>query len=220
MDSIAPTLGLLGLGSRSTLFYLAELNRCYNQQKGGYSTCPLVLVNSDFDRINPYLPDQFDRLNPVLNEYLQAILSRGVDHIVIPNITLHECYDRSYTNIAVIHAVNLTLQQLQINNCQKVVLFGSDYTMQSTYLSDQFARAGIERVLPDVHDQSVIDGLRKRVYAEQESLDDIAVFNQLVKKYRMTAPVVIACTELSIALNYELNNVYDMARIQIKQAII
>ena len=53
------TLSILGLGSRSTLFYLAELNTLYLQKKGGYSTCPFTLLNTNFDEINSYTLDLY-----------------------------------------------------------------------------------------------------------------------------------------------------------------
>ena len=51
------TLGILGLGSRTTQFYIQELNRMFQAKKGGYSTCPFILLNTDFHKINTFLPE-------------------------------------------------------------------------------------------------------------------------------------------------------------------
>ena len=52
-------LVVIGLGSRSTAFYLQALNKEYNAKFGGYSTCPLVLYNVNFHAINTLLPRRF-----------------------------------------------------------------------------------------------------------------------------------------------------------------
>lgn len=51
-------LGILGLGSKSTLYYVEQLNTLYNRSFGGFSTCPFMMVNANFNDINPYLPDK------------------------------------------------------------------------------------------------------------------------------------------------------------------
>ncbi|MGO4818325.1 hypothetical protein [Flavobacterium sp. W22_SRS_FP1] len=71
MDKIK--LGILGLGSRSTTFYINELNKLYNQEKGGFSTCPFTLLNYNFDAINSLLPDASDSLDAIVQDYITEL---------------------------------------------------------------------------------------------------------------------------------------------------
>jgi aspartate racemase len=223
-NTATSSLGVLGLGSRSTLFYIEQLNAGHNKIYGGAGPCPLQLLNSNFDEINRYLPDQWLYLEPVLTKYLHALSDLSVAQIIIPNITLHECYDRLHNDPAIsalniIHPVSSTIRQLQNANCQKVVLFGSLYSMQSPALHKQFSDCKIDIIRPQANDMLAIDNLRQLIYAHKETLQDVEQFNTLLTHYRAQAPVVIACTELSIALRNTSADIYDMARIQINQAL-
>jgi aspartate racemase len=73
------TIGLLGLGSYSTTFYLSKLNELYHQQYGGYSTWPFRMLNANFNDINPFLPNQFETLKPIIGQYLDSLIKLEVD---------------------------------------------------------------------------------------------------------------------------------------------
>ncbi len=226
-----PSLGILGLGSRSTTFYIELLNEYYNHEVGGYSTCPLLMVNSNFDEINPYLPNHYDKLEPALTFYLNQCEKLSIEQLIIPNITLHECYDRLFAknnapDIEIIHPVKATTEELKKDDHQKITLIGSYYTMQSLHLISQFTDHHISVDIPEEINE--IDKIRQLVYNNQASSDDIQRFNALVKHYLGKGPVVIACTELSIAIDSALaqqpidtsnKHLYDMARIQAMSAL-
>ncbi|MFT5118149.1 MAG: aspartate racemase [Kiritimatiellia bacterium] len=221
-------IGLLGLGSRSTVFYLEQFNTAYNTRMGGYSTCPLVLLNSDFNEFNPYLPDQFSILVPALKKYLNALSDLAVRKIIIPNITLHECYDHinkdlSINASSIVHPVTETIKKLQDDGHTQVVIFGSRYSINSTTLHDTFSSAGITLIIPHIDDIDNLEHLRQLVYTHQESAEDIKSFHQLIKQYQVQAPIVIACTELSVVLPPAATiltpYLYDMANIQIEHGL-
>jgi len=246
-------LGLLGLGHRSTLFYIDQINHHYtsSQEEGkdDYNTCPFLLLNSNFNDFNPYLPNQFSILEVTLSNYIEQCFSLPINRLIIPNITLHECYDRLLTikktkkergkeqnKEKVIHPVILTIEKLQIEHCQKVVILGSYYTMYSEALQQQFKQAGIDFIIPSKEDAVMIDELRKSIFDHQESSTQLEKFYDLLEKYSKEAAVVIACTEISIALslvsnkfpsktpsntanNERLTTIYDMTDIQIKTAL-
>jgi len=213
-----PRLGLLGLGSRSTIFYLKQLNKHYNTAFGADNTCPLLLLNANFEELNPYLPNQFERLEPTLLKYLNSINTLPIEQLMIPNITLHESYDRLKLHNAfgykVIHPVKSTLNQLQQDGQQDAFLFGSNYSMNSTAINKQFNHAGINLLQPNQHDMVTIDNIRQLVYANKETPKDTQQFNALIERYKASYPVVVACTELSIAIKVNTTNIYDMAMIQ------
>ena len=213
-------LGILGLGSRSTLFYLEQLNKQYHAVKGDYHTCPSITYSVDFNTINPFLPNQFETLKPVIDNSLKALFSHDVDHCIVPNITLHETTDQLLLTTPILHPVALSIKHLKSINTSKVMLFGSLYTMTSTYLSDLFKAEQISVVLPEKEDQISIDNCRKKLYNYSETETDFIDYKNLITKYSQDHVVLIACTELSLwSPHLENSKVVDMALLQIQEAI-
>jgi aspartate racemase len=214
----APSLAVLGLGSRSTLYYINQLNQLFQKKYGGYSTCPFTLLNTNFNLINPYLPNNFSKLIPQLSMYLNNIEKLDLSHLIIPNITLHECVDQINTNVTIIHPIHETAQKLHQNNQSNVLLIGSRHSMNSTYIRTVFNQNNILITIPNTEEISFIDELRVSIYNRTEKIDEIHAFQSLVSSYAKNMPVVIACTELSIP-EQNTHNLYDMVDIQIENAL-
>ena len=213
-------LGILGLGSRSTLFYLEQLNTSYNQHFGAYSTCPYTLVNTDFNEINPFLPNQFEQLEPILLKYVKSISKKDtLDTLLIPNISLHETYYRLNMNLPIIDPVLLALEKLRKMNAKQVVIIGSSYTMYHPFFKNQFAEHHIEIIPASEEHMVLLDQLRIKIYESKETEEDLENYKNSVTHYAKETPVIIACTELSIPIDFSNNNIIDMARLQITTVI-
>lgn len=212
-------LAVLGLGSRSTLFYLSELNRAYQNKNGGYSTYPLWLLNTDFNSINSLLPNPSEALDYVVSDYIKKIKQLEVDSILIPNITLHETIDRLNINKNIVHPIHLSISKIKANLCKEVVLFGSLFSMKSNYISQHFNAAGIAIISPSESDMQLIDTVRKEIYNQTETKDLIESYHQVIAKYNSMMPVILACTELSILKPKDRNNLIDMVDLQVEHAV-
>jgi len=213
------SLGILGLGSRSTLFYIKELNRLYHNKKSGYSTCPFKLWNANFDVLNNLLPQPSNKLTALIDNYLAELQHLKVDAILIPNITLHETIDKLSIIPKIIHPVHLTIAKLKEDGFNEIVLMGSLHTMESNYLKAVFNKESIAVVLPDAEERLVIEGVRKHIYWETESEELLKQYANVIKKYSTNYAVVLACTELSVGWDTLGGNVFDMSRIQIATAV-
>lgn len=217
------SIGLLGLGSYSTLFYLERLNALYNQRKGGYSTCPLVMWNVDFDSINPYLPNDFEKLQSPLEIHLSALQYMGVSAIVVPNITVHEAIEwlPSYQSspYPLVHPVDVIVECLQNDQQSEAYIFGSRYSMEANYLRERFQAAGVSLYQPEEADKAFLDSLRQSIYQGTQTEQALARYQQLIQQYSQERPVVIACTELSVHLKEGRDKVYDMVGEQIVKAL-
>jgi len=212
------SLGILGLGSRSTIFYIKELNRLYHQKKGGYSTCPFKLWNVNFDGLNNLLPETSEKLETLVRKYLLELQELNVDAILIPNITLHETIDKLVDNQKIIHPVHLTAEMIKEQGVKEIVLFGSLYMMESDYLKTAF-NENIRVILPSKEERLFIDTVRKHIYWEIETKELIKKYTDLIEKYTTNYGVVLACTELSVGWGGANNKVFDMSRIQIEKAV-
>ena len=208
--------GILGLGNASTLFYLNAINTSFQKRNGGYSTCPFILYQVDFDEINPYLPHKFQILIPKVQKYFAEIKKIGIKTVLIPNITLHETADQIETDIHIIHAIDLTLKKLQQRKISRIVLFGTVFTMNSAYMRRKFAEKHIQLIPMSFEHKLVVDNFRKKVYDRKETTHDVLEFQNLSYLYSQQEIVVLACTELSIH-NIENENIFDMVQIQIDE---
>ncbi|MBJ2175165.1 aspartate/glutamate racemase family protein [Aureibaculum sp. A20] len=213
------TLGILGLGSRSTSFYISQLNIFYNLKKGGYSTCPFVLLNTDFNTINTLLPYTSDALDTSVKQYITQLEQLNVEHLLIPNITLHETIDRLKITKNILHPIHLTISKLKKNKWDSIVLFGSIFSMKASYIKDHFKANGIEVLQPSEKDMLFIDEVRKEVYSEKETDNLIKKFHLIIKKYSENNPVVLGCTELSVLRPIGNEKLIDMAQVQMEEAV-
>lgn len=211
-------LAILGLGSQTTTFYISELNRLYQEEKGGFSTCPFVMLNTNFDEINSLLPNVSNPLKTIVQNYIHQIETYKSDYVLIPNITLHQTIDCLTISPKIIHPIQLCMTQLKQNNITKTTLFGTKYTMHSAYILDCFSQQNIAVEIPKKEDFNFIENFRNKVYNQEETPDLIAHYQEIVKTHTSQNPVVLACTELSIH-NKIKQNVYDIVGIQIKEAI-
>lgn len=212
------TLGVLGLGSQTTAFYLKELNRVFNEQKGGYSTCPLLLFNLNFDAINSLLPHVSEELSGIVQTSIADVENNHVEHLLIPNITLHETIDQLKINTSILHPIDLCISKIKKEGWKQVVLFGSMHSMNSDYIRSHFKENDIKTVLPTEEDMLFLDQLRKNVYNAEQTEKQLNEYYLLVKKYAAQNPVVVACTELSI-VKPNHKKLVDMAQLQIEAAV-
>ncbi|MFK8038999.1 MAG: aspartate/glutamate racemase family protein [Crocinitomicaceae bacterium] len=214
-------LGLLGLGSYTTTFYIKELNRLFQTKNKGFSTLPFKMLNTDFNKINPFLPDNFDKLTPVIAHYIMQLNSLDVDQIIVPNITLHQTIDQANLPIDVInkliHPADISVAELKRFGVRKAVVFGSKYTMNSEYVSNKFKIAGIDIIKPRLQDAEKIDLIRKRVYDDGKTNLLLNQIQQIADGYSDT-PILLACTELSL-LKSAIPQSFDMVQLQIQTAI-
>jgi len=213
------SLGILGLGSRSTAFYLSELNRLYNKTHGGYSTCPLFLINTNFNSINTLLPKPSTTLDLMVKQYLNTFETLNTTQLLIPNITLHETIDRLSISQNIIHPIHLSISKIKQNQWPTIVLFGSLYSMQSEYLLKHFKANNIDVITPTPTDMERIDAIRTHIYNETETEALLTSYHALIAKYSKDYPVVLACTELSILKPKKNPRLLDMAQVQIEAAI-
>ena len=207
-------LGLLGLGKISTMFYINELEKVIDSKNKS-----LKVYKTNFDEINNLLPHPSEKLKEIVSKNINSLLNLDVNTLLIPNITLHQTINNLKIEVNVIHPLRETVVRLKKENYTEVVLLGSIYTMQSDYIKKYFSENGINIKTPLKNEQIFIDDLRKKVFLQTEDAALIEDYNLIIKKYAQNNAVVIACTELSVASQISNGKIFDMARIQIKEAL-
>lgn len=212
-------VGILGLGVRSTNFYANQLHQKMHNYYGDYHTFPFLNYQIDFNRLNPYLPNNFEKLIPNVNIILKEIEKFKVQHWLVPNITLHETLDKVNHNVSLIHPVELAIKNCIENKITSVVILGTNYTMQSEFLSFNFKYAKIEVKSISNNDKELVNNLRIKIYNSEESSLDMENYKNLISKYSLDSHIIIACTELSLLTsNLKNKKILDLAQLQINEA--
>lgn len=214
-------LGVFGLGSFSTMYYLEQLNAKYHAKFGGYSTCPFLLINANFNEINPHLPDKFAEVEKAVLPYLQQCSELKISHLLVPNITLHQTLDlifaKHHFDFSLIHPLVLAVETLQKNQIKEVAILGTNYTMNGAYIQNFLAEMGISRSLAAKPFHTEIDALRTAVY--QGNLEKSHIHQDL-KIVAENTTLLVACTELSVYFaKHPLPNLVDMAGLQLDFAV-
>lgn len=212
-------VGMLGLGNYSTLHYIDLLNRRFQQKNDEYSTFPFLLYNTDFQNLNPFLPNQFDELIPKVRHYIESIKALNINYLIVPNITLHETLDQLDLEIEIAHPLHLAIAKIKESKSQKACVFGTQYTMNSSYIKSTFKDNGIEIISPSNEDQLAIDAFRVKQYLGTSTPAEIQHFNILKFTYSTEFPVLIACTELAVGVKENEDNIVDMAMLQVEETI-
>lgn len=194
------TLGILGLGNFSTLHFVEKINIGYNNKHCGYSTCPFVMLNANFNDINPFLPDNYTALETIVNGYLNKLNALGCDCIAIPNITLNKCIDvieiDNNIRMKIINPLSLLKDKMADFQSKNYVVFGTKHSMQLNYFSDY--TNGVNQLETTKVIFNSIEHLRQITYLNGENKDAMSILENHIKFYKNKATIIIACTELSV----------------------
>lgn len=215
-------LGILGLGNRSTLFYLNQINKNYNSLNGGYSTCPYLLLNTNFDCINPYLPNQFEKLIPIVKSYIQKLVNIGAKNILIPNITLHETIDKitEFNKDLFVHPITILSNELKKEKLKKsIILLGTLHTMNNSYFINHINKEGYQTTSLNSNDSQFIDEFRTSIYNDNETDVSKLEFDLLIDRLSLNNIIIVACTELSIYFNSSNKNVINLPLLQVNEFV-
>lgn len=212
-------IGILGLGIESTSFYTSYLQQKYYEKYGDYHTCPYLKYQFDFDELNQFLPDSFKVLVPKLQEIVNQLKVLPPKKWIIPNITLHETFDRLSHKIEIYHPLQIALRYCQLKNVKRIVVFGTKYTMNNPYLKSFFQKVNIEVISPNEIDCDFIDTLRKKVYKKTNNEQDLKNYYSIIQKYCTQNYILVSCTELSL-LTPKINTdkIIDLAILQLDEA--
>lgn len=214
-------LGILGLGNYSTLHYISRLNEEYNKIHGGYSTCPFIMKNSDFNQINNLLPNQFQKLIPLVKREIEEVYELGVSHVLVPNMTIHETIDQIDFSKEIISSLIHPLMNLdeRVQNHAKegVIVLGTLYTMNSDYISRAIS-TNIKSLTQK--ESNAIDDLRKDVYVNGVEDIHVKILSKIISQKSLYT-IVLACTELSIVYSKmdKYENVIDLLEDQVQLAL-
>ncbi len=223
------TIGLLGgMSWESTANYYRTINQQVKQQLGGLHSAKIVLYSVDFDQIEQ-LQHQGDwqATAVLLADAAQALQRAGAQSIVICTNTMHKVEPQiaQSLSIPVLHIADATAARLIEDNCRKVGLLGTRFTMEQDFYKGRLTeKHGLEVVVPEPDDQQVIhDIIYNELCVGQVKSDSrnqyLAIIDKLAEQG--VEAVILGCTEIALLVSQQDTKMplYDTTEIHAKYSV-
>lgn len=212
------SIGILGLGHYATSWYFGEFNRRFNLNHGDFSTCPLILYNINFQRINPHLPSNFEHLTPEIRAIEKEIQPLNRGFWLIPNITFHEALEKAKCTLPFANPLDLAGKKMQKLGIKSATILGTRFSMDSPYFTKKLFKYGVKISPPNTSNFNWIDKYRTAIYEGENTAEQDNQYRTILSETVKKGTVIIACTELS-TIPTDLENVFDLAQLHIEHAL-
>jgi aspartate racemase len=200
------TIGLIGgMSWESSLEYYRIINESTKQKLGGFHSSKCILYSVDFEEIERLQHQgKWDELTEIMVRAAQSLERAGADLVVICTNTMHKMADdvQACINIPLLHIVDATAKEIQLQNLQTVGLLGTKFTMEQDFyrgrLSEKF---GLKVLIPDCDEREIVhriiyDELCLGQIKESGRAEFIRIINNLVQ--RGAEGIVLGCTEIPL----------------------
>lgn len=218
------TIGILGgMGPGATAnFYQKIIDICQEKHN--------AIQDTDYPKMVIYSLhlEGFDESGIIDNELVLKQLKEGInilnnsncDFIVIPCNTVHLFINelREYSKVPILSIIEETVKLLK-SETSVVGLLGSETTMQSNLYQPFLKDSNIGSVELNFEDQKVITSLILDVMQGNIETQNKAKVLEIIKKMEQVDAVILACTELPLAINKSDKKIYDTLQILAEAAV-
>lgn len=224
------TVGIIGgIAPESTIQYYRLIIKFYREQKNDGSYPPILINSIDMktmldligvnklSNVTDYLVGEVKKLYAAGANF--GLLASNTPHIVFPEI-------QRQSPIPLISIVEATCLAAQSLGVRKVGLFGTRFTMQGKFYSEEFSKHGIALVVPDAETQAYIhekymSELVNGIFLPETRERLFAIVSELQKQQRIEA-LILGGTELPLIMN-DVNEqaipFLDTTKIHVEQAV-
>jgi aspartate racemase len=200
------TIGLLGGTSwPSTMEYYRILNELAQERLGGFHSASLLLRSIDYHDIKSRYYDRWGEIPALLEQEINAFVGLRPDCLVLCNNTLHKAFDAIEARLAlpipVFHIVKATGKAAQSMNMRRLLLLGTQFTMEDGFYHRGLEQFGLRVETPLDEDRVRIQQIQSQLARGIMIEEFRGVLATLIEKYAGTVDaVVLACTELPLAI--------------------
>lgn len=202
------TLGVVGgLGPESTVDYYRSLLAAYRQRAPGRGAPPIVIDSIDVARVLDAVGvGDLAGLTRYLSASLDRLARAGADLAILAANTPHVVFDALRTRAALplVSIVEAACDAAVARGLRRLGLLGTRATMEGTFYSAVFSRAGLALVAPAAADRALVharyvDELLRGVFLPETRVALLAVVERLVARDGVDG-VLLAGTELPLIL--------------------
>jgi aspartate racemase len=199
------TIGLIGgMSWESTAEYYQIINEAIKKRLGGFHSAKCVLYSVDFQEIEECQSQgDWDKSAEILSQAAISLEKAGADFILICTNTMHKVVDQiqSAISVPILHIAEVTAQELEKNNINKIALLGTKYTMEQDFYKEKLIDRGIEVLIPESDDRSKINDvifneLCLGILSKSSKKAYLAIIEKLAESGAQG--VVLGCTEIGL----------------------
>jgi aspartate racemase len=198
-----------GLSPEATILYYQIIIKKYYEKFGDHNY-PKILINSRSldEYVNWGSHGDLKAIEEDLVTAVDALSTAGADFAIISANTPHQVYEPVESRVkipmlSIVETVSAHAQRLQI---KKIGLLGTDITMTQNFYPDVLAKAGLDTMVPNQEDQSIIHDIimneltRGIIYPESKN-KYIDIIDKLVESG--AEGVILGCTEIPLLIKPE-----------------
>jgi aspartate racemase len=201
-------IGIIGgLGPESTVDYYNRIIQTF-KEKGANLKYPEIIFYSvcmaDFLKLME--EQHYETLTLWLNETITALKNAGADFAAISSNSPHMVYNQleAVSPLPLISIVESCCNEAHKLGLKKLGLLGTRFTMNETFYQKVFQKQGLELVVPDTKDITLIHEklfteIELGIFKEETKLELLGVVERLMDKHHIDS-VILGCTELPLIL--------------------
>ncbi len=213
------TIGILGgLSYQSTLTYYQRINERINEELHSSHSAKIMLYSFDFEEVELLQHrNDWEALEKLMAEKALILEQAQAQIIAIASNTMHQVdyAINAVLTIPLIHIAQEVAAKISEDQCKKVLLLGTKFTMNNTMYSSYLMEHGVECVVPNQHDQDLIHNIiYNELIVKSPSVQSKETIKGIIKNHPEVDGVILGCTELPL-LNIEVEHmrVYDTTEI-------
>jgi aspartate racemase len=195
----------------SSVVYERLINERVRDQLGGVASADLLIRSFNFADIERLqAAGKWDEAGSVLAEAAKGLEHAGADAIVLCTNTMHQVAEviTAATTIPLLHIVEATGTAIAQKGVSKVLLLGTEYTMEQPFYKDALAKEfSLEVITPDEEGRQVVhdiiyNELVQGVIRDESRERVLGVIEQAVAAHGVDG-VIAGCTEIELLVQAE-----------------
>jgi len=228
-NGVVKIVGVLGgMSSVASAEYYRRLNEGVNAHLGGHAAAELLLYSVDFAVIEACVrAERWDQAADYLVERARRLERGGAEFLVLATNTMHRVAPEieAAVSIPLVHIVDVTADAALAAGANRLGLLGTAPVMQADFYRSRFAARGIEVLVPNRPDQSVVhdvifEELTRGRLEDASRKEYLRIMRELAD--RGAEGIVLGCTEISLLISpVDLPDValYDTTALHVDRAV-
>jgi aspartate racemase len=222
------TLGLLGgMSWLSTAEYYRITNEEVSARLGGSHSADLIIRSFEFHAIEELQRTDWGEAARLLAEAAVALVESGAEALMICTNAMHKVADRveQEAGVPLLHIADALAATILADGHETVALLGAKYTMLGEYYVGRLREQGLEVIVPDEEDRTLIDDvifteLVRGVFDDESRAEYVRIIEQL-RREGATA-TILGCTEIPLLVSaadtdaplYDSTHVHALAGVE------
>jgi aspartate racemase len=222
------TIGLIGgMSWESSAEYYRLLNEEVRHRLGGHHCATSLMLTVDFAEIEAMQrAGDWDAAAARLATAAATLEAAGADVVLLCTNTMHLVADAitAAVDVNFLHIVDATADRIAAAGHHRVGLLATRYTMESAFYRDRMRGRGIEVVVPDEPDRTLVhdviyDELTKGRVEPRSRAAYRGVMSRLAQ--RGAEAIILGCTEVTLLVDQSDSPLpmYDSTRIHVEAAV-